>query len=314
MAWFAQAPANIALIKYMGKSDPDTNLPNNSSLSYILNDLLSFCEISTHPSDEDFWEPLDTPGAHPFNLSQAGQERYLAHLAFMKDHFNYEKGLIVRSCNNFQADSGMASSASSFAALTLCAVRALTELTGQEEPPVETIAKLSRHGSGSSCRSFFSPWALWTGDTVQNINLPYPDLFHHAIIVSHEQKPVPSSEAHLRITTSEHFAGRTERAEANLKALLEAFDQKNWREAHAIVWRDFQDMHQLFETSHPPFRYMTEKSQAVLDEIENFWKKHDDGPLVTMDAGPNIHLLFRQDQSGLSIQMKQLFMGDYDVI
>jgi len=31
--WLAQAPANIALIKYMGKDNPETNLPANPSLS-----------------------------------------------------------------------------------------------------------------------------------------------------------------------------------------------------------------------------------------------------------------------------------------
>ena len=30
--------------------------------------------------------------------------------------------------------------------------------------------------------------------------------------------------------------------------------------------------------------------------LENFWHKNKDGPIITMDAGPNIHLLFRQDQ------------------
>jgi len=41
MQWFAQAPANIALIKYMGKKDPQKNLPGNPSLSYSLDNLLS---------------------------------------------------------------------------------------------------------------------------------------------------------------------------------------------------------------------------------------------------------------------------------
>ena len=36
MEWFAKAPSNIALIKYMGKKDAELNLPMNSSLSYTL--------------------------------------------------------------------------------------------------------------------------------------------------------------------------------------------------------------------------------------------------------------------------------------
>jgi diphosphomevalonate decarboxylase len=87
MQWFAQAPANIALIKYMGKKDSEHNIPTNPSLSYTLNNLLSSVVVETHSAKKDFWEPLDTPGAPPFALSSQGQERFLRHLARIKDYF-----------------------------------------------------------------------------------------------------------------------------------------------------------------------------------------------------------------------------------
>jgi diphosphomevalonate decarboxylase len=157
MPWFAQAPANIALIKYMGKKDNKKNIPDNPSLSYTLNHLLTNVMLEGHSGRKDFWEPLEIPGALPFRLSVAAQERFLHHLSYLKSYFNYEGGFIVRSSNNFPHSSGMASSASSFAALTKCACLALSELTQQALPPVTTQADLSRLGSGSSCRSFFAP-------------------------------------------------------------------------------------------------------------------------------------------------------------
>ena len=39
---FASAPANIALIKYMGKTDVLSNRPTNSSLSWTLGHLQTF--------------------------------------------------------------------------------------------------------------------------------------------------------------------------------------------------------------------------------------------------------------------------------
>ncbi len=48
MQWFAQAPANIALIKYMGKKDNEKNIPDNPSLSYTLNNLLSSVVLESH--------------------------------------------------------------------------------------------------------------------------------------------------------------------------------------------------------------------------------------------------------------------------
>ena len=40
-----RAPSNIALIKYMGKTDPTRNLPENPSLSMTLNRLCTYLEV-----------------------------------------------------------------------------------------------------------------------------------------------------------------------------------------------------------------------------------------------------------------------------
>ena len=315
MEWFAQAPANIALIKYMGKKDIENNIPINSSLSYTLNNLLSNVMLEHHPGKKDFWEPLDIPGTLKFNLSSDAQERFLRHLARLKAQVNYSGAFIVRSNNNFPHSSGLASSASSFAALTKCAVMALSELTETPIPPIEVQAQLSRAGSGSSCRSFFSPWALWKEDTVTAIELPYNQLLHSVIVISHAEKKVSSSEAHQRIRTSKLYPTRGQRAEENLKTLLNAFDAHDWKSAYAVCWREFQDLHSLFSTSAAPFSYMTDQSNAALVSLHELWQREGDGPLVTMDAGPNIHILYRPDQAEMAQKFKQNYLiGNYDVL
>jgi diphosphomevalonate decarboxylase len=314
MKWFAQAPANIALIKYMGKTDPTQNIPTNPSLSYTLNDLLSFCEIESHSGHEDIWEPLDIPGVTGFDISQAAQARFLKHLQFLKGEFGYQGGLTVRSCNNFPMSSGLASSASSFAALTKCACIAFSEVNSLPQPDEQQMAILSRQGSGSSCRSFFSPWALWVDKKVDAISMPYPELIHHAVIVSHEEKHVPSSEAHQRVTTSPLFKDRPARARENLHTLQQCLTDDDWRGAYEVVWKEFWDMHQLFQTSAEPFQYINDDVNAVLKTCQQVWDEHNDGPLVTMDAGPNIHLLFRPDQQRLADTMKRGFVINHDVI
>ena len=315
MQWFAQAPANIALIKYMGKKDSESNLPDNSSLSYTLNNLLSSVLLESHTGKKDFWEPLDTPGADPFVLSATGQQRFLKHLERIKNYFKYTGSFVVRSTNNFPHSSGLASSASSFAALTKCASIAISELTSEPLLSVEKQALLSMEGSGSSCRSFYSPWALWQYNQVGTIELPYTDLLHQVIVISHSEKQVPSSEAHLRVKSSPLYATRNQRATENLKVLLAALKEKDWTSAYRICWREFQDMHNLFNTSEPPFRYMTENSTQALRALQNLWDHKGDGPIVTMDAGPNIHLLYRPDQAELALQFKHdHLVGNYDVL
>ncbi|CEK11679.1 mevalonate diphosphate decarboxylase [Legionella hackeliae] len=315
MQWFSQAPSNIALIKYMGKKDEANNIPDNPSLSYTLNHLLSSVVLEATQGKKDFWEPLEIPGAGTFTLSQAAQSRFLEHLARLKGYFNYTGAFIVRSSNNFPHSSGLASSASSFAALTKCATLALSELTHKPLPAIEIQAQWSRLGSGSSCRSFFGPWALWQNDHVSSVKFPYEELEHQVIIISHDEKKVSSKEAHRRVKTSSHYPTRTQRAAENLKVLLTALESEDWKSAYQICWREFQDMHQLFMTCAEPFSYMTDNTHKALRSIQDLWQREGDGPIVTMDAGPNIHLLYRLDQSEMALQFKRdQLVGNYDVL
>ncbi|AHE68179.1 hypothetical protein Loa_02645 [Legionella oakridgensis ATCC 33761 = DSM 21215] len=60
---------------------------------------------------------------------------------------------------------------------------------------------------------------------------------------------------------------------------------------------------------------MTEQSQEALKKLQDLWQRKGDGPIVTMDAGPNIHLLYRQEQMDLANQFKKdHLIGNYDVI
>lgn len=315
MYWLAHAPANIALIKYMGKKDATSNHPDNASLSYTLNNLLSTVRLERIDAEEDVWQPLHLTGMPEFTLSAAGQKKFLHHLIRIKTYLDFEGSFLVKSANNFPHSSGMASSASSFAALTRCATLAIAELMQKPVLSVAEQASISRLGSGSSCRSFYTPWALWQGDEVKPINLPYPELIHQVVLINADKKEVSSSEAHQRVKSSPLYPARSQRAEENLKLLLQAFKMHDWSSAYRICWREFQDMHQLFHTCAQPFSYISEQSALVLEQLQQFWDKKGDGPIVTMDAGPNIHLLYRLEQIELAREFKRDYLaGHYDVL
>jgi diphosphomevalonate decarboxylase len=290
-------PSNIALIKYMGKINSAQNLPTNASLSYTLNHLLTTVTLTPIDADQDSWDD-------DVMLNAQEKQRFLQHLQFIKSQFSCQINFQVHSENNFPANCGLASSASSFAALTACAVKACgISLTAEE------LAALSRQGSGSSCRSFFGPWVLWTDDVVQALSLPYPDLQHCVIVVSREKKVVSSSLAHQRVISSLLFTNRAQRAEMRLEKLTMSLQQHDWEQAYYLCWQEFWDMHALFETCDRPFGYLLPESVAALLYLQNFWGQHQDGPLITMDAGPNIHLLFRADQTQMMAEIKQFFAG-----
>ncbi|MCH9756270.1 MAG: diphosphomevalonate decarboxylase [Gammaproteobacteria bacterium] len=306
MKWSIEAPANIALIKYMGKAPGNTNIPLNASLSYTLPDLVTRVEIEKNNVQEDHWEPLHQQETFiPHVFSEKAQTRFLNHLKFIKKQFECTEYFTVRSANNFPHGTGLASSASSFAALTKAAVAACAACTNTSLPNLETQAQLSRIGSGSSCRSFFEPWAIWDHEHVQTISLPYPKLIHQVILIHQAEKEVSSSEAHRRVSRLADYPARKIRAEKNLNALLDAFQTQAWDTAYQICWREFQDMHALFSASEPAFHYFTEKTYFILEQLQQSWEKTGDGPLITMDAGPNIHLLYRPDQIEIAQTFKQ---------
>ena len=69
----------------------------------------------------------------------------------------------------------------------------------------------------------------------------------------------------------------------------------------------------LFHTSNPAFMYMNGPTMEVLNQLNRDWLKLQDGPLVTMDAGSNIHLLFREDQSQLYLKLQDQWMQKYNL-
>lgn len=328
MEWVsATAPSNIALIKYMGKvaasvgssaSAAGGNISTNASLSYTLDHLQTKVRVrweSGHPSPR-VWRPLIEDGFHAPDLSAAGQERFLRHAerCLKRLGATAEGSLVVESANGFPSDCGLASSASSFAALTLAIARLVGRDTESLEARLE-LAELSREGSGSSCRSLFSPWSIWKATGAEPIEgLPRKGSIRHlAIIVDDEKKAVSSSEAHVRVTTSLLFRGRIERAEERLRLLVDHLRRAStsvhaWNRAAHLVWAESWDMHALFESSEPPFGYFVPGSVQALGTLRSvtedlrsqFGADQFREPMVTMDAGPNVHVLLWDDANGAS--------------
>ena len=307
----ASMPANIALIKYMGKHHTAHNIPANPSLSYTLNHLTTTVELDILNSSEnstasDFL--LDTWRADSV-LSAAEKTKFVRHLDFLRQHFGLQLYFNIHSYNNFPPSCGLASSASSFAALTACAVKAFNVNISLQEQ-----AALSRRGSGSSCRSFFSPWALWEDQQVISPAIFYKELIHCVIVVSSAKKKVSSSDAHHRVQTSLLFSERAQRASIRLEYLLSSFEQRDWEKIYRIIWQEFWDMHGLFHTCAHFFSYLLPETLSVLHYLRTYWQENNDGPLVTMDAGPNVHLLFRPDQKKISDEIQHFFQQHYKII
>lgn len=325
----ATAPANIALIKYMGKIDAKTNRPANASISFTLDRLRTKVLISAIEGAGPTWQWRGLEGDGEFQhvpqLSDTGRSRFLEHAERVMNRilsWTGEAGsgnsFVIQSANNFPSDCGLASSASSFAALTLAVAR-LCDFDVESPANLMRLAEVAREGSGSSCRSFFSPWGLWDAEGPRAFDGgPRAESIRHLVfIVEAGKKAVSSSEAHRRVLTSLLFEGRVDRAEQrlklvtrNLRKLGENLEQElspveqteAWNEIADAVWAESWDMHALFETARPPFGYFTPGTIEVLTMIrdvsaaaESFAVGGFRKPIVTMDAGPNVHVLLGRD-------------------
>ena len=141
----ARACANIALVKYWGKRDAELNLPAAGSLSLTLDALVTTTQVAFDAglaADE-----LELDGA----AAKAGElARTTAFLDLVRAAAHITTRAHVVSHNEFPTASGLASSASGYAALALAA----TAAAGLELAP-RALSILARRGSGSAARSVF---------------------------------------------------------------------------------------------------------------------------------------------------------------
>jgi diphosphomevalonate decarboxylase len=285
----------------MGKIEGLGNKPTNASISWTLENLRTTVELELSVKP-DHWQ-----GLGGLQLKPHGIEKFIKHFQFLKSKWGVKENFLIRSGNNFPSDCGLASSASSFAALTLAAAEMFQKINPQAwGEDLKELSKLSRQGSGSSCRSLFSPWALWRDEGAEKIELPL-NLLHSVLILESEPKKISSSEAHKRVVTSLKFDGRIKRAEKKLEELIYSIRKNDWKLGREIVWDEFEDMHELFHTSTPAFGYITAKAREILNWAQNSWKKEGHGPWVTLDAGPNIHFLFEEGDAKWADKYMQNF-------
>lgn len=303
MHWKASAPSNIALIKYMGKESGTGNVATNPSLSMTISAFRTTVELEKSSGNEDRWELL--PGSTPLRSESA--KRFLDFFTRIKKEQEVDGAFVVRSGNNFPSDAGLASSASSFAALTMASCQAFATLKGVPSMPLEQQAMISRTGSGSSCRSFFGPWCAWEGTKIGAVPSKLPELVDLVAVLDTGYKKISSSEAHKRVQTSPLFEGRPGRAQSRMTAIKAALASGDYKKISEISWAELWDMHSLFHTSDVPFFYLSPLSMTVLRWSEDRWEKKGHGPIATVDAGPNVHLL-------VPAQEKAMFRAELEAI
>jgi len=256
-AW--QSPSNIALIKYWGKHG--RQLPRNASISFTLS------EARTQTSVQ-----------------------------------------LTHTSNTFPHSSGIASSASGMSALALCLCELDAKLRNAEtdhESFLKRASLISRLGSGSACRSTYALLALWgthesvpsssdmyaigLGDELHPVFRNYHD---DILIVSDREKSVSSSAGHQLMENNVYASARYNQAQERLTAMLQALREGNLQAFVKMTEEEALTLHALMMCSSPSYTLMTPETLNVIQHIQNYRRETGIPVCFTLDAGPNVHILY----------------------
>lgn len=295
----AEAPANIAFIKYWGAHDLERGVPLNTSISMTLDRCVSTCTVealptaSADPAASDEVYLFETDGLRP--APQAFACRVLAHLDRLRCLADEDVSFRVATRNSFPAAAGLASSASGFAALTLATTRAL----GLDPSTNELSVLARRSGSGSAARSVLGGYVELPGGPHEEDVYGRPlasaqdwDLRDVVAVVATEPKSVSSLEGHSRVRSSPYFRERLALLPGRIDAVRQAIDRRDFHLLGPVVEEEGVDLHLVSMSAIPPIFYWAPGTVEALDAVR---KLRIDGveAYSTMDAGPNVHVICR---------------------
>jgi len=300
-----RSPANIALIKYWGKKPGQ--IPSTPSLSMTLSRSYTHCTIAYDVrSDRTRSEILlyfnGQPAPESFASKTIDFIHKLENIFSSLRHFAFS----IHTFNSFPHSAGIASSASSMSALALCITSILSE-TGdlpENHDFLQTASFLARLGSGSAARSVYGGYSLW-GKTslvenssdeyavpLNNIHPVFMEYGDAILVVSSATKEISSSSGHALMHTHYFGEGRIRQAGARMELLLNALSKGEEYMFSEIVENEALTLHALMMSSEPGFFLFQPETISVLKKIKEFRVQTSLPVAFTIDAGPNVHLLY----------------------
>jgi diphosphomevalonate decarboxylase len=306
----ARANPNIALIKYWGNQDDDLRLPANGSISINLAGLET---VTTVEFDKDIDEDRLTLNGEPQTIEQT--RRVSQHLDHIRRLAGVNLHAHIISENNFPTGTGIASSASGFAALSLAACNALD--VHLEEAGLSALARL---GSGSACRSVPGGYVEWhvgvdhhTSYATSIVPAAHWDLIDLVAIVSRKHKAISSTNGHQLANTSPLQNARVADTPRRLEQCRRAILQKDFDPLAAIIEEDALMMHAVLMTSHPTVLYWLPATVRIMQAVQD-WRANGIPAAFTIDAGPNVHVISTADQQERLLRLLNELDGVQDVL
>lgn len=299
VAW--KSPSNIAIVKYWGKYG--NQLPRNTSLSFTLSNAFTITSVAYHPKESS---GIDIDFTFEGSRNKAFEQRIVRFLDSIAKElpFLYDYHLEIASENSFPHSSGIASSASAMSALCMCLCDIDSQIHHKENIDIQFASHLSRLGSGSASRSVIPFFGLWGHhNDIPNSSNEYAiemtevhDVFrtYHddILIVSAKEKSVSSSAGHQLMEGNVFADNRYQQANDRIIELLEILKKGDVDRFGKLAEDEALTLHALMMCSDPSYILMEPNTIEMINRIRAFRKKSSLPVYFTLDAGPNIHLLY----------------------
>lgn len=221
----------------------------------------------------------------------------------------------IDSQNTFPHGAGIASSASAMSALSLCLMDIHDQIHGsisrQTTQWWQVASEVARLGSGSACRSVYPVASVWgqTPNASESSNLfgipwehkiapVFKDYRNTILIVSTAEKSVSSTAGHRLMEGLSYAETRYAEARQNLIRLSEVMATGTDLDTFiSIVESEALQLHALMMSGKTPFILMEPGTISLIKEIWRFRKETNIPVCFTLDAGPNVHLLYPNEYS-----------------
>lgn len=271
------AHSNIALAKYWGKREGAGNVPAVPSLSVTLAGMTTKTEIAFDGScarDELF-----------LNGALVDSKKATDLLDVVRREAGISDFARIVTTNDFPTASGLASSASGFAALALAATRE----AGLDWPLVR-IADLARRSSASAARSLVGGFVALEGEIIRQV-APAAQLDLRVLVCVTTEAP--------KSTSSTDGMRETARVSPYYSAWLDDAPKTFARLEAALLASDFPEVGRLAEGSALAMHacamaagivYVTGPTLAALAEVRAL-RRDGIEAYATIDAGPHLKCL-----------------------
>ncbi len=304
IAW--RCPSNIALVKYWGKHG--VQLPANPSLSFSLREAYTETWVDFEWTDN---QEVSLDFIFEGKKNEAFALRIKEYIQNILHHLPSLQGmhLTLSSRNSFPHSSGIASSASAFGAMALILNDLYYQMEGKSihSPEfLQEVSELARLGSGSASRSIYPGFVAW-GKTetlaassdqhaIPLKNSQVHDQFRKMndtiLIVSKGEKDVKSSAGHELMKGHPYAGARFGQAGENMQKMLRTLELGDLDDFMNITENEALSLHAMMMTSTPSYLLLKPNSLIIMEKIRNFRKQSKVPVCFTIDAGPNIHVIY----------------------